>query len=137
MDHIIYKSEPPDPQQYAGLFSTTGWNDTYKVNVHELARALQGSWYIVAAYDQGQLVGIGRVVSDGVLYAMLYDIIVAPSHQSFGIGSAILERLIERCRMAGIRSIQLFSAKGKAPFYRKRGFVERPADAPGMKLDQE
>ena len=138
MDPVIYKNEPPDPQQYAQLFATTGWNDIYKAKVKELAKALEGSWYVVAAYDQDELVGMGRVVSDGVLYAMLYDVIVEPSHQNQGIGSTILDRLIDGCTAAGASGIFNCSpAMGKAPFYRKRGFVDRPADAPGMKLKRE
>jgi len=84
-----------------------------------------------------RLVGFGRVVSDGVLYGMIYDMIVEPTHQGRGIGSEILRRLVERCRAAGLRDIQLFSARGKAPFYGKRGFENRPDDAPGMRLRKD
>ena len=124
----------PDAGPYLALFETTGWNAVYQTDIDDLIRALNNSWYVVTAYQNGELVGSGRVVSDGVLYAMIYDMIVNPSHQGQGIGTAILDKLILKCRTAGLREIQLFSAKGKAQFYRKRGFVERPADAPGMKL---
>jgi GNAT superfamily N-acetyltransferase len=80
---------------------------------------------------------LGRVVSDGVLYGMIYDLIVRPSHRGCGIGTAILDKLIRRCRDAELREIQLFSAKGKAGFYRNRGFMERPQEAPGMQLPHE
>ena len=133
MADIIYTEVVPDAEQYLQLFETTGWNSAYRADAAELYRALQHSTYLVAAFDGEMLVGVGRVVSDGVLYAMIYDMIVAPSHQGRGIGTEILGRLIEKCRSAGIREIQLFSARGKAPFYRKRGFVERPADGPGMR----
>jgi GNAT superfamily N-acetyltransferase len=119
------------------LFETTGWNEVYKADLGELSQALDRSWHVVTAHDGDQLVGVGRVVSDGVLYAMICDMIVRPSHQNRGIGSTILRRLVERCKAAGLRDIQLFSAKGKAPFYRNRGFVERPEDAPGMRLKKE
>ena len=137
MTTIIYKDERPDPGQYMQLFSTTGWNDEYKVGVDELAGVLAGSLYVIAAFDGDDLVGMGRVVTDGVMHAMLYDVIVKPSHQNQGIGSTILKKLIERCKEAGVREIQLFSARGKAPFYRKRGFLDRPVDAPGMSLKRE
>ena len=133
MAGIHYTEDIPDAGQYLHLFETTGWNSTYRADAAELYQALQNSTYLVAALDGETLVGVGRVVSDGVLYAMIYDMIVAPSHQGRGIGSEILDRLIGKCRSAGIREIQLFSARGKAPFYRKRGFVERPPDGPGMR----
>ncbi len=134
MKDIEYRESMPDAGPYLALFETTGWNAVYQTDIDDLIRALNNSWYVVTAYQNGELVGSGRVVSDGVLYAMIYDMIVNPSHQGQGIGTAILDKLILKCRTAGLREIQLFSAKGKAQFYRKRGFVERPADAPGMKL---
>jgi ribosomal protein S18 acetylase RimI-like enzyme len=68
----------------------------YKAPPDALHQALQQSWYTVSAYDTGRLVGFGRVVSDGVLYAMIYDLIVIPSHQRRGIGSEILRSLVAR-----------------------------------------
>jgi GNAT superfamily N-acetyltransferase len=134
MADIEYRETPPDARQYLELFETTGWNSAYKANWKDLKQALDNSWYVVVAYQGSELVGIGRVVSDGVLYAMIYDMIVRPSHQGCGIGTTLLVKLVKKCKSAGMRDIQLFSARGKAPFYAKRGFVQRPADAPGMML---
>lgn len=129
---IIYSHELPTPSSYAALFETTGWNQDYQASEQELHQAITGSWQLLCAYDQGQLVGFGRVVSDGVLYAMIYDLIVHPDYQGQGVGSQLLTQLLELCRLAEIRAVQLFSARGKVGFYQKRGFVVRPEDAPGM-----
>ncbi len=134
---ISYREDMPDAQQYHTLFETTGWNKDYKVSAVELFEALKNSQYFIMAYDGAKLVGCGRVVTDGVMHAMIYEMIVEPSYQGQGIGGAILEKLVFWCKAAGIRDVQLFSAKGKAPFYRKHGFVDRPADAPGMALPKE
>jgi GNAT superfamily N-acetyltransferase len=134
---ISFHENLPDKDQYLALFDTTGWNKDYKVSADELIAALKHSQYMVMAYDNEQLVGCGRVVTDGVMHAMIYEMIVEPSYQGQGIGSVILEKLVAKCKAAGIRDIQLFSAKGKAPFYQKHGFVERPVDAPGMAMPKE
>ena len=133
---IEYREETPAAAAYHALFETTGWNNDFRVSVAEVERALASSWCIVAAYDGDELVGVGRVLSDGVLHAMIYDVIVHPSHQNRGIGTEIMRRLVARCHAAGVRNVQLFAAKGKAPFYEKRGFVARPADRPGMTLQK-
>ena len=86
MAGIHYTEDSPEAGQYLQLFETTGWNSTYRADAAELYQALQHSYYLVAALDGETLVGVGRVVSDGVLYAMIYDMIVAPSHQGRGIG---------------------------------------------------
>jgi len=110
------------------------WNDAYRASVDELHRAIQQSWCTVSAYEADRLVGFGRVVSDGVLYAMVYDLIAAPSHQTRGIGTEILACLVQKCKSAGIRDVQFMSSTGKPEFYTKRGFLQRPEDAPGMRL---
>jgi GNAT superfamily N-acetyltransferase len=136
MADITYCTNNPDRDSYFTLFETTGWNATYKASPEDLARALGNSWYILSAYDEGKLVGFGRVMCDGSLHAMIFDLIVHPSHQRRGIGSEILGRILSVCRNAGIRDIQLFAAHGKAPFYEKHGFCLRPDNAPGMELAQ-
>jgi GNAT superfamily N-acetyltransferase len=120
--------------QFHELFETTGWNENYQLSAQELIRALQSSWFIVAVYEGERLIGVGRLVSDGVLHAMIYELIVLPACQNQGVGSQILVRLIERCQEHHIRDIQLFCARGKRAFYEKRGFVPRPEDAPGMQF---
>lgn len=137
MTTIRYCEYLPDTQQYLSLFETTGWNQKYKASAEDLIEALKNSQFMVMAYDGEQLVGCGRVVTDGVMHAMIYEMIVSPSYQGQGIGSVILNMLVAKCKAANIRDIQLFSAAGKAPFYRKHGFVERPEDAPGMALPKE
>lgn len=131
---IVYTSDPPDPAPFFALFETTGWNATYRLSADDLARAIKASWTLVCAYDAGRLVGFGRVLCDGAVHAFVLDMIVAPDRQGRGIGSEILHRLVERCLSAGIRDIQLFSAKGKSGFYAKHGFGPRPEDAPAMEI---
>ncbi len=131
---IRYVEGTPEPHAYHDLFSTTGWQDLYGADADCLARALGGSWYAVGAYEGDRLVGFGRLLSDGVLYAVIFDMIVRPERQRRGIGGRILRRLIERCDGAGIRDVLLFSARGVSGFYEAFGFARRPEDAPGMIL---
>lgn len=129
---VEFRSEMPTSNQFWRLFESTGWNENYHLLPEELMFALQSSWYVLGAYEGEKLVGFGRLVSDGVLHAMIYELIVLPEYQSRRIGGEILERLIKRCQEAGIRDIQLFCARGKRKFYEKRGFITRSKDAPGM-----
>ena len=126
-----YQTFPPIPAEYFALFETTGWNDEYRLTPHDLARALKESAFMVSAYDEGRLIGFGRVVSDSI-HAMIYDLIVAPNYQRQGIGGEILDRLVKHCQQAHIRDIQLFCATGLREFYERHGFEARRDDAPGM-----
>jgi ribosomal protein S18 acetylase RimI-like enzyme len=134
---LRFEPESPTAERYWGLFQTTGWNAEYHATPQELVTALAHSWYCLAVYDGESLVGVGRIVTDQVLHAMIYDLIVDPDYQHQGLGSQILDRLVARCREANIRDIQLFCARGKQAFYEKHGFVVRPTDAPGMQYRRE
>ena len=129
---IEFRLSRPSPEVYLALFETTGWNHEYQATAEELGRALDNSQSVVAAYDGERLVGFGRVLTDGSLHAMIYELIVHPDWQRQGIGGRILGELIQWCQAARIRDIQLFCARGKRAFYESRGFVARPEEAPGM-----
>jgi GNAT superfamily N-acetyltransferase len=130
---ITFREIIPEKHAYYRLFKTAGWQTT--VEAEDLMLALHNSWLTLSAYDQDQLVGFGRVVSDGVMVALVYDLIVLPEYQGKGIGKAILEKLLNRCKMQGILQVQLFCAKGKVLFYERFGFQVLPEDAPGMQLN--
>jgi GNAT superfamily N-acetyltransferase len=75
-----------------------------------------------------------QVLSDGVLHALIVNVIVTPEMRGHGIGTEIMTRLVARCQEEGVLQVQLFSARGKSGFYEHLGFVARPDDGPGMEL---
>jgi len=129
---IIYKTNLPLINQYFDLYETTGWNSEYCLTKDELSLSLKNSYYTVSAYEDSKLVGFGRIVSDGIIHAMIYEMIVDPDYQGEGIGSNILNRLVDKCLKDNIRDIQLFCANGKKVFYERHGFTARENNAPGM-----
>ena len=131
---IEYRAEIPDPLGFVHLFATTGWDPQGHLTVAAAAEALAPTWYAVSAYEGERLVGTGRIIGDGVLHALLVDVIVDPAYQRRGIGCAIVERLAAECRRHRIVDVQLFCAQGVRPFYERLGFAARPDDAPGMEL---
>lgn len=131
---IALREQLPDKDEYFFLFTTTGWNEDYQVSANDLDRANRSSWLVVSAYDENKLVGFGRVMTDSVMHAMIFDMIVSPDYQGKGIGTMILTRLVDRCVAEGIRDIQLFCATGKRAFYEKNGFEARTDAAPGMQF---
>jgi GNAT superfamily N-acetyltransferase len=131
---MTYTEKIPGKLDFFDLFATTGWNEAYRLQTDELYLALENSWFMFSAYNDEKLVGFGRIICDGVVHALILDLIVHPDFQSRGIGSQILNKLVDKCRLHKIRDIQLFSVKGKAGFYHKNGFKERPEGAPGMEI---
>jgi len=133
-DSVIFDDKLPDVNKYWDLFRTTGWNEEYGFTIHDLAEAIQNSWYSISIYYKIELIGFGRVIADGIHHALIVDLIIHPDYQGKGLGSELLDRLVRKCRDNNIRDIQLFAAKDKYRFYEKHGFEKRPANAPGMQL---
>lgn len=135
MNEFIYKeNQCPGQDEFFHLYETTGWNREYGLEPEEMHRALSNSWYMTSAYDGDLLVGFGRVLSDGLMHALITEMIVLPEYQGRGVGKELLLRITKKCQEHKIRDIQLFSAKGKAGFYRKYGYSARPENGPGMEI---
>ncbi len=133
-DALTFHECLPDINDYWELFQTTGWNDGYKFTKQDLENAISNSWFSISIFHMEKLIGFGRVISDGVHHALIVDLIIHPDYQAKSLGSQLLERLVEKCKIHNIRDVQLFAAMNKFGFYEKFGFKKRPVNAPGMQL---
>lgn len=124
----------PTKEAYLDLHDTTGWNAKKMYTVEQLYSAISNSWQSVSVYHEQKLIGFGRIISDGIYQSFICDVMVHPDYQQQGIGTKIIQTLVKECRKAGLNVVQLFCAKGKQDFYKKLGFCEREAEAPGMTL---
>lgn len=105
------------------LYSSVGWT-AYTDTPEALRKGFENSLLILAAYEGDQLLGIIRVVGDGYTIVWIQDILVSPNQQRKGIGSALIQAVLER--FSHVRQIEL--ATDNTPktiaFYRSQGFQE-------------
>lgn len=87
----------------------------------ELEVVFTNSRFCSFVREAGKLVAVGRALADGVDCAYICDVAVMPSHQGTGLGRAVVEELLNRCK--GHKKIILYSVPGKEGFYRKLGFL--------------
>ena len=130
---IEYINNIPAIDDYWPLFQSTGWNSFYNTDASTIERAISNSTFAVSAYSKGKLVGFARAVSDKVMYATIYDVIVLPEYKSKGIGSKLVTNITKQCKDAGVFSVHLFAADGTEVFYNQQGFKARPPNMPGMR----
>ena len=130
----LFTTSLPSQQEYFDLFETTNWNQDYKLTPEELILSIQNSSHCISAYIDDKLIGFGRILSDGVAHAVIFDVIVIPKFRKKGIGSIIMKKLLEECKRNKIRDVQLFCASGKLRFYEKFGFIARSENNPGMEI---
>jgi GNAT superfamily N-acetyltransferase len=88
-------------------------------NLTKIKKAFLNSYKVVTAWDGEIIIGSGRMISDGVCYGWIHDIGIHPDYQKKGIGSSLMNEL-----MNGNESllIGLTSAFGAEEFYYKLGF---------------
>ncbi len=89
---------------------------------------MDNSLFHVAVYFEDQLVGMGRVVGDGIMYFYVQDIVVLPDYQGLGIGALIMLNIENYLSSTAIKgsTIGLLAAKGKEAFYARYGYITRP-----------
>ncbi len=115
---------------YRRLRDVVGWG-TPPADDATLQAALDRTWNVVAR-EAGEIVGIGRLLDDGALYATIWDMIVAPEAQRRGIGGGILERLLERAAARTI--VALVATPAGRPLYERFGFRAESAGSTAMLL---
>ncbi|QKE07409.1 MULTISPECIES: GNAT family N-acetyltransferase [Bacillus cereus group] len=118
---IRYTSEhPTDFNGLLALYESLGWN-SLKLTVNELEQMCKQSWYAIYAFDDKKLVGMGRIISDGVITGVICGVCVMPEYQSIGIGKEIVGRLIQRCEQSKVIP-QLMCVQKLQSYYESIGF---------------
>jgi len=61
----------PSIEDYYPLYLSTGWDDLLVLSKLEAENSLANSFSCVCAYSDNELLGFGRVISDGVVYTAI------------------------------------------------------------------
>lgn len=119
------------------LLESVGWLNFHPSHRLEKSQAQTGleNSVVFVAENNGNPVGITRIVTDGGYIAIIADVIVHPDYQGKGIGRALMQRavdsLVDGLPAGSCINISVMSAKGKEGFYEKFGFVKRPNEVYG------
>ena len=123
------------PELFLELYSSVGWEPPC---IEQVREALINTIATFTVYDCEQAVGLVRLIGDGGMSFYIKDFAVIPSYQSKGVGTLLMESLEKYIRESispeWAVSLELISTKEAVPFYKKKGFEERPCewDGPGM-----
>lgn len=80
----------PSANEYISLRMKTGMG-TKHIKNSEIA--LKNSLFIVSLWDEGNLIGFGRVVGDQGITFIVSDIMVDPAYQGKGYGKMIMKEI--------------------------------------------
>lgn len=126
-----------DPRALLDLYAYAPW--TAGRTVGEIREMLANSDLALSVWDGDRLVGFGRVLTDYVYRASIWDVIVDPAYQGQDIGSQLMHQILQH---PSLKRVELFwlCTRDKQAFYEKLGFSakeqtgmvwERARHAPG------
>jgi len=111
----------PTEADLFGFYEQLDWNDFLKLPSEQLMKAMQQSYFSIYVYGDGQLIAMGRVVSDGVINAYICGLGVLPDYRGLGIGAAVLKRLNDHCAEQNLHA-QFFCEEHLEEYYERQGF---------------
>ena len=104
-------------------------------------KSLSNTLYSIVAVKDNEIIGMGRLLGDAAIYWYVNDLFILTEYQGKGIGTEIMNRLIEYIKQNSIVgtsiSVCLMCAQGKEGLYEKLGFKCRPHDYEGSGMELE
>ena len=117
----IKKQEIVKLEDVLHLYQAVGWTN-YTHQPEMLEQALSHSLVIYLALDGDAVVGLIRLVGDGFSSVFVQDLIVLPSYQRQGIGSALMKEALEDYKEVYQVQLATEQTEKNVLFYRSMGF---------------
>ncbi|GAB2539248.1 GNAT family N-acetyltransferase [Gracilibacillus alcaliphilus] len=111
---------PISNDEIPALRERVGWERRDQDYPHLLERC---NFWAGARDQHGHLIGFGYICGMALEHGYLEDIIVDPSYQGQGIGTQIVQALLQEADQSEIEVVTTTFEKGRADFYEKSGFT--------------
>ncbi len=119
---IIEPALLSDCADVAALYQEGGWWDS-SWDMRMIGEIISHSFRFLVVRNEGSLLGMGRIITDGVSDAYLQDIFVTEPARGNRIGTMLVQNLLKICKEAGIGWIGITAAPDTEYFYRQFGFA--------------
>lgn len=110
-----------DISELEELYKDAGWY-AYTNNLPLLQEAITKSLYVLTVWDQEKLVGLVRVVGDGLTIIYIQDILVLKAYHNQGIATELMKRVEEKFHLVRQKVLLTEEAPDVRHFYEKNGY---------------
>ncbi|EHI76041.1 acetyltransferase, GNAT family [Streptococcus sp. oral taxon 058 str. F0407] len=117
----VRKQEVVKLENVLHLYQAVGWTN-YTHQPQMLEKSLSHSLAIYLALDGEAIVGLVRLGGDGFSSVFVQDLIVLPSYQRQGIGSALMKEALRDFKDAYQVQLATEQTEKNLEFYRSLGF---------------
>jgi GNAT superfamily N-acetyltransferase len=120
--HLIQRLERAHVAQLHELYQHEWW--TQGRTREDVERMLDGTTYVFGfcTASDNRLVGFARVLTDGVFKGIIFDVIVASPYRRTGLGTRLMNAILEHPVLRTVRHLELYCLPGMVPFYEKWQF---------------
>ena len=122
---IRERLEPERIQQLMDLYASEWWTAAREPD--DVAAMVDASDFVVVLIHRptDRLLGFGRVLTDFVYIAVILDVIVAREARGTGLGTILMNAIVNHPRLASVQSLELVCQPELVPFYGRWGFTEK------------
>jgi ribosomal protein S18 acetylase RimI-like enzyme len=108
-----------DPSHLVRLYASAPWATGRTLK--DAQEMLSHTDLALSVWDGSRLVGFGRVLTDYVYRASIWDVIIDPEYQGQDLGTEIMQRILHH---PTLNRVELFwlCTRDKQTFYEKLGF---------------
>ncbi|MDQ0427267.1 ribosomal protein S18 acetylase RimI-like enzyme [Planomicrobium stackebrandtii] len=121
MTIMLKENKQIDQKDLAALYEDVEWY-AYTKDLEKLEQALSNSLYVLSAWDANRLVGLIRIVGDGLTIIYIQDILVLNSYQNQGIATRLMDQVLEEFKEVRQKVLLTEEAPNVRHFYEKNGF---------------
>jgi spermidine synthase len=134
LDEIEIKIiETADRSAVKKLYQQAGWweqSDETGDDFSWIDALVKQSYCFAGAFRGGEMIGMGRALSDGVSDAYIQDVVVFEKFRGRGIGAAIIKKIVFFLKSRRIGWIGLIAEPGTQKFYQRLGFAAMEGHVP-------
>lgn len=119
--------------QLEQLCDSVGW---VKRPINKVRTAIDHSFLTISLlskdHDNQRLIGFARATSDTAFNATIWDVVIHPDFQGYGLGKILMDQIVKELRYYDISTITLFADPQVVSFYKNIGFMTDPDGVKGM-----
>ncbi|MEG4453715.1 GNAT family N-acetyltransferase [Microcoleus sp. N9_A1] len=112
------------------LYKNEFWSD--KRTREDVVKMLAATDVIIGFVDESdgvpprklRLIGITRVITDFVYRAMIFDVIIKPTHRKMGLGAKLMDAVLTHPELQAVEHFYLNCLSNMMPFYERWGFTD-------------
>ena len=118
---IFRETKKIDTKNLQTLYEDAEWY-AYTRDMNKLEQALSNSLYALSAWEENRLIGLIRVIGDGLTIIYIQDILVLKSHQNQGLATELMNHVLDKFKEVRQKVLLTDEAPNVRHFYEKNGF---------------